>query len=47
MRRDAEEAMKPLGKELRRLARDVEALQGTLREAARARGDRVSAQVCA
>ena len=47
MRHDAEEAMKPLRKELRRLARDVEALQATLQEAATraARGDRVSAQV--
>ena len=47
MRHDAEEAIKPLRKELRRLTRDVEALQATLQEAAMraARGDRLSAQL--
>jgi hypothetical protein len=47
LRHDAEEAMKPLRKELRRLAKDVEALQVTLQEAAvrAARGDRASSQL--
>jgi hypothetical protein len=47
LRHDAEEAMKPLRKELRKLARDVEALQATLQETAvrAARGDRASAQL--
>jgi hypothetical protein len=46
-RHDAEEAMKPLRKELRRLARDVEALQATLQETAvrAARGDRAPQQL--
>jgi hypothetical protein len=47
LRHDAEEAMKPLRKELRRLARDVEGLQTMLQETAvrAARGDRASSQL--
>src|SRR5688572_18333796 len=47
LRHDAEEALKPLRKELRRLSRDVEALQAALQDTARraARGDRASAQL--
>ena len=47
LRHDAEEAMKPLRKELRRLARDVEGLQAMLQETAvrAARGDRASSQL--
>jgi hypothetical protein len=47
LRHDADEAMKPLRKELRRLARDVEVLQTALQDTARraARGDRSSAQL--
>ena len=47
LRQDAEEALKPLRKELRKLVRDVEALQATLQETAvrAARGDRASAQL--
>lgn len=46
-RHDAEEAMKPLRRELRRLSRDVEALQAALQDTAAraARGDRASAQL--
>ena len=47
LRRDADEAMKPLRKELRRLAGQVEALQAQLEDTALrvARGDRYSSQV--
>jgi hypothetical protein len=46
-RHDADEAMKPLRKEVRRLARQVEELQVTLQETAvrAARGDRAAAQL--
>ena len=46
-RHDADEAMKPLRKELRRLAREIEALQATLQDTAvrAARGDRSSSQL--
>ncbi|MSO84271.1 MAG: hypothetical protein EXQ53_13425 [Acidobacteria bacterium] len=46
-RHDADEAMKPLRKELRRLTREVEELQATLQDTAAraARGDRTSAQL--
>jgi hypothetical protein len=47
LRRDADEAMKPLRKELRRLAGQVEALQAQLQDTAvrAARGDRSSSQL--
>jgi hypothetical protein len=46
-RHDAEEAMKPLRKEVRRLAREIESLQSELREtsARAARGDRYASQL--
>lgn len=46
-RHDAEEALKPLRKEIRRLTRDVEVLQAELRDTAvrAARGDRSAAQL--
>ena len=46
-RHDADEAMKPIRKELRRLAREVEQLQTTLQDTAvrAARGDRSAAQL--
>jgi hypothetical protein len=47
LRHDAEEALKPLRKELRRLSRDVEALQAALQDTSlrAARGDRAAAQL--
>jgi Skp family chaperone for outer membrane proteins len=46
-RHDADEAMKPIRKELRRIARELEQMQATLQETAvrAARGDRAATQL--